>query len=161
MALKNLILAGFFAWLLLAGRVYAQDPISLQGNIALWERPVCTGSNCKTPEPNGVFWNVGLQLEPPSPGIGRPGVTIRELTNGPWVVKLSFYWVRPTDPYAKDYVVTQTSLTHVTFGLLAECTRYDSPENVSPFPVGACSGVSGSTQYGVSLMRDTSAAGLP
>jgi len=38
--------------------------------------------------------------------------------------------------------------------LLAECSWYDDAPQVAYFPVGACAGYDGGTQYGVTLYRD-------
>jgi hypothetical protein len=137
----------------------AQSGLPLQGRLALWERTVCDETRCQLPEPSGVFWNIDTTLRAPS-GADAPGVTRTYVENGPWSVSLTFFWVKPGQAGSgspglapAEYLVTQTALRHETMGLLAECTRYDRPEQVSPFPVGACSGAREDRQFGVSLLR--------
>ena len=127
-------------------------PIALHGNIALWQRPVCAPeTQCPVPKPLGVVWDISASLpHPQSPT--RPGTVTQDFSNGPWQLKVSFYWVAPGGG-AQDSVVTQTRLTHGEFGLITECTRYDRPSEVQPFPAGACSGVHGQDQFGLSLIR--------
>ncbi len=143
------------ALLACASAAQARDPLNIQGQLALWQRPVCKVPDCKQAEPNGVFWDVGLSLQPPTDS-KTPGTTTKEVTNGPWAVRISFYWVQPSGENAKDYVVTQLRLSHEKLGFLAECSRYDTAQDIEPFPVGACSGAAEATQYGVSLVRSGS-----
>jgi hypothetical protein len=134
--------------------------LSLRGTLSLWQRPECLQPDCKPKETMGIFWEAGFLLTPPeSPE--RPGTTTQAFHNGPWTVHLNFSWARKRPQHDKpfqDSVVTRIRISHQQAGLISECSRYDQAHEVTPFPVGDCSGKWGNTQFGVSLTKPPSAA---
>ena len=122
------------------------DRVRVQVRIQFWERKQCRTGECDLPQASAAPMGLDVTL---NFNEGGANFTSRAFEANGIRADIEVFVRDGIEPY----VATQTRLTEVSSGMIiGECSRYDF---VTPRvnPVGACSGVSRGTQYGVTISK--------
>lgn len=137
----------------LANATESSETRTLRGRVVLWERPACSEfGNCELPQELGIDWDIDATLIRPQDLPGALTHWSSEWRAQGWLLRLLFVW-KAASPPNPAHIITQAMLFRSEFGLVAECSRYDSPEDFFPFAPGSCAGQLGAKQVGVSFLR--------
>lgn len=130
---------------------------TVSARFALWSRPACAipsspqeVDSCRPPRALGVEWRAEFRYVEPSNG--RDVVADQVFSSPPWKARVQIVYVRPPQPEI-PYLAVQTQLEHADLGPLGGCVRYEDARTARALTPGACSGVSGGVEYGLTTFR--------
>ncbi len=124
-------------------------PLNIQLSAQLWWRPIEHGRELEFEE-IGKPQAVSASLTRANPRKTVPvEISKKDLFA---IVRLFLAFPHP-DSGNEPYVNVQTRIFHPTRGLIAECANFDTLHRPRGIGVGACSGVVGNRQFGVTLSK--------
>lgn len=127
---------------------------SWKGSVKLWSAEL----DSPIPKPLGIEWAADVLVkDEPTPGFHV--VARSTFVKAPWTVVLLVTRTNPTNG-VPSYLAVQTTLKHDSYGLVAQCSRYDALGTFSFLPPGACSGQMAGKLVGVSLLSPYATVGF-
>lgn len=130
--------------------------VTVSGHVQLWSRACDASGRCGLPTAlTEKLLVAGSIAEPSSPFV--LGMYERTFMEAGLTADLDVMWATGDGTAARPkFLGGAVKLRKTDGALLAECSWYDDAPQRAYFPVGACAGYEGTTQYGVTLYRDPS-----